>query len=75
MTVFDLKPNQSATVLKIDIKDTRIKRRIYDLGIYEGEKITFLKASILEKVVLISVKNYALCLKNSIAQNIEVSLG
>ena len=75
MKLVELLPNQTAKVVKLDILDVRIKRRICDLGIFEGETVTFLKSSMLKKVVLVSVKNYVLCLKSSIAKSVEVQIG
>ena len=75
MKLVELLPNQSAMVVKLEIPDERIKRRICDLGIFEGEAVTFLKSSLLKKVVLVSVKNYVLCLKSGIAKFIEVQIG
>lgn len=75
MKLVELLPNQTAKVVKLDIPDVRIKRRICDLGIFEGETVTFLKSSMLKKVVLVSVKNYVLCLKSSIAKSVEVQIG
>lgn len=75
MKLVELLPNLTAKVVKLDIPDVRIKRRICDLGIFEGETVTFLKSSMLKKVVLVSVKNYVLCLKSSIAKSVEVQIG
>lgn len=75
MKLVELLPNQTAKVVKLDIPDVRIERRICDLGIFEGETVTFLKSSMLKKVVLVSVKNYVLCLKSSIAKSVEVQIG
>ena len=75
MKLVELLPNQTAKVVKLDIPDVRIKRRICDLRIFEGETVTFLKSSMLKKVVLVSVKNYVLCLKSSIAKSVEVQIG
>ena len=75
MKLVELLPNQTAKVVKLDMPDVRIKRRICALGIFEGETVTFLKSSMLKKVVLVSVKNYVLCLKSSIAKSVEVQIG
>lgn len=74
MNLSQLKPNQSAKIVKLDFDDVRLKRRICDLGIFEGEQVVYLKTSVLKKVVLIELKNFVLCIKTDIAKQIEVKI-
>ena len=64
--------NNSVVITNLDMQDINLKRRICDLGLYSGQTVTVLKKSILKKVILISVKNYTLCLQTKIADCIEV---
>lgn len=74
MKLSNLKQNQKAVITQISIQDTKIKRRICDLGLYSGEYVTLLKTSILKKTILISIKNYTLCLQSKIADCIQVKV-
>lgn len=75
MTVFEIKSGQSAKIKKLNFDSTKIFRRMCDFGIYEGQKITMLKKSVLGKVVLVGVNGFALSLRKDIAQKIEVYIG
>ena len=74
MRLSKVKHQTKVRVLFLNTEDKNIKRRLCDLGIYAGEKLTVLKTSILKKVMLIEVKNYCLCLKTQIANDIEVEI-
>ena len=72
MKLSNVKINKCVPISSLNIQDIKIKRRICDLGLYSGQVVKVLKKSILKKVILISVKNYTLCIQTKIADCIEV---
>ena len=74
MNLSNVKLNCKAKIIKLNIQDINILRRICDLGLYPNQTVTVLNKSILKKVVLLSVKNYTLCLQTKIANCIEVQI-
>ncbi|MDD4408766.1 MAG: FeoA family protein [Clostridia bacterium] len=50
----------------------KIFRRLAELGIIKGEKITLLKKSFLNKTLLIKIKGYALLINSEIANQILI---
>jgi len=50
----------------------KIFRRLAELGIIKGEKITLLKKSFLNKTLLIKIKGYALLISSEIANQILI---
>lgn len=50
----------------------KIFRRLCDLGLTRGEKVSLEARSLLKKVLLISVRGYLLSLKTDIAKGVEI---
>ncbi len=59
-------------VEKLEDFKPSFKRRIFELGIFSGVKLTLIQKSILKKVVLLSVNNYTLSLRADLAKFIFV---
>lgn len=69
-----LKQGTKAKIVALNISNNKIRRRMCDLGVYSGQEVCVLRTSVLKKVVLMSIKNYALCIKKEIAESIEVNI-
>ena len=71
MTLDDIKPGESCTVVKLN--DTGVtRRRIMDMGITKGAEITVKKVAPLGDPVDMTVRGYHLSLRKSDLQQIEV---
>lgn len=72
MTLKDLRRGKSATVLKLN-GEGALRRRIMDMGITRGTRLTVLKVAPLGDPIEISVRGYSLSLRKEDAALIEVS--
>ena len=45
----------------------KIRRRMYDLGFINGQKIKVVRKSLLKKAILIEIRGYTLSLRSTIA--------
>lgn len=70
-TLKDIKVGDSTTVIKLNGQGA-IKRRIMDMGITKGVKITVCKVAPLGDPIEITVRGYQLSLRKDDAQMIEV---
>ena len=71
MTLNDVEIGESCTVLKFN-DDGEIRRRIMDMGITKGARISVRKVAPLGDPIDITVRGYHLSLRRSDAENIEV---
>ncbi len=46
----------------------KIRRRMYDLGFINGQKIKVVRKSLLKKAILIEIRGYTLSLRSTIAE-------
>lgn len=72
MTLKDLRRGKSATVRKLN-GEGALRRRIMDMGITRGTRLTVLKVAPLGDPIEISVRGYSLSLRKEDAALIEVS--
>ena len=72
MTLKDAKIGKSVTVLKLNGEGAR-RRRIMDMGIPKGVKITIRKVAPLGDPLELTVRGYELSLRKADAELIEVS--
>lgn len=72
-TLFEMVTGETGHVDSIN-GDIHIKRRLYELGIFDGECIKVLSVSPLKKSFLVSVKGYTLALRESTLKNIVVEV-
>jgi ferrous iron transport protein A len=71
MTLNDMKIGDSCVVTKLN--DTgEIRRRIMDMGITKGTRVSVRKVAPLGDPIELSVRGYSLSLRRSDAANIEV---
>jgi Fe2+ transport system protein A len=70
-TLKDVKCGESATVVKLD-GESALKRRIMDMGITKGTKVTVRKMAPLGDPIQITVRGYELSLRKNEAKNIAV---
>jgi len=69
----DLKKGQYGKILSIEA-NYKLKRRLLELGLINGEVAKILSISPLKNSYLISIKNYTLALRKSILQSIFVEM-
>lgn len=69
----DLKVREKAKVVAV-FGDLHLKRRLFELGILNGQVVEILSISPLKNSYLIAIKNYSLALRKNILQNIMVEL-
>lgn len=73
LALSNCKENKYYSICFIDVRlSTKIKRRLYDLGLLPGQRIKVLRKSLLKKAYLIEIRGYTLCLRNTIVQSIIV---
>ena len=72
MTLKDAKIGKSVTVLKLN-GEGALRRRIMDMGITKGVKITIRKVAPLGDPLELTVRGYELTLRKADAELIEVS--
>ena len=72
MTLQDAKIGKSVTVLKLN-GEGALRRRIMDMGITKGVKITIRKVAPLGDPLELTVRGYELSLRKADAELIEVS--
>ncbi|MDO9558681.1 MAG: ferrous iron transport protein A [Syntrophales bacterium] len=71
MTLANLKPGQSALIVRITTAGA-LKRRLMDMGIVAGAPVRVEKVAPLGDPIEISIKHYRLSLRRSEAQGVEV---
>lgn len=71
MILSDIKCGQSATVTKL-LENGAIKRRIMDMGITKGTRVSVVKVAPLGDPIELSVRGYQLSLRKADARLIEV---
>lgn len=71
MTLNDVEVGQSCTVVKLN-DEGEIRRRIMDMGITKGARISVRKIAPLGDPIDVTVRGYHLSLRRSDAANIEV---
>ena len=73
MTLNLMEPGQSGTIKSID-QSNEIFFRLSELGLIQGQKVTFLKRAPLGDPIEIRIMNYDLCLRKKEASLIQVDL-
>lgn len=71
MTLRDLKPGQSGTVVSIGEKGPA-RRRIMDMGVTPGAAVKVIKIAPLGDPIEVNIRGYELSLRKSEAQQIQV---
>lgn len=71
-TLRDIKPGESATVVKLH-GEGAIRRRIMDMGITKGTEVFVRKVAPLGDPIEVNVRNYELSLRKEDCEMIEVS--
>ena len=71
MNLAMLQPGESGVIKKVGITGA-LKRRLMDMGILSGEKVTMKKIAPLGDPLEITIKNYALSLRKQEAEAIEL---
>lgn len=74
MTLYELRVNDIATVVSLNILDKKLNIRLQELGLYIGSKVKILKTSPLKQTLLIQIFNSAFALKSEVAKQIEVNV-
>ncbi len=74
MTLQDLQPGQSGTIKKITNSIGPVRRRLMDMGITPGTKITVEKIAPMGDPIEVTLRSYQLSLRKSEAQDIEIEV-
>lgn len=72
MTIYDCKQSDVCIITKLNINDTKLKLRLYEIGFYVGSKIKVLNKSFLNKTLLVNVLDSCFAIKGEVAKLIEV---
>ena len=72
-TLDKLKEGEEAVIIKIN-SSGNLKRRLLDMGVVKGTKISVVRCAPLGDPMEINVKGYMLSLRKSEAENIEVDV-
>lgn len=73
MTLAKMKPGQSGRIMSL-MRDDEHMSRLMELGVIEGETVTFLKKAPLGDPLEIRILGYNLCIRRSEAKFIHVIL-
>lgn len=71
MTLADLKPGQSGTIIKIQVTGS-LRRRLMDMGVISGTPVRVEKIAPLGDPIEVHIKSYRLSLRKGEADKIEV---
>ena len=71
MTICDLQPGQHACVVSVGSEGV-LKRRIFEMGITPGVKLTMIKVAPLGDPIEIELRGYHLSLRKTEAAQIEI---
>jgi Fe2+ transport system protein FeoA len=71
MTLSEMKPGQSGRIEKI-IRDDEYMSRLMELGLIEGETVTFIKKAPLGDPIEIRILDYNLSIRRSEADSINI---
>lgn len=74
MNLTELDVSQNATILSFDRIAPSFRRRLMDLGIYEGAHVILLNKLSFGRLYLVEVDDIELCLRHGDASLIEVRL-
>ncbi len=74
MTINDLRPGESGVVLQIAAEGV-VRRRLLDMGITPGIRVTLLRAAPLGDPVVVELRGYALSIRKSEAGCVTVQGG
>jgi Fe2+ transport system protein FeoA len=71
MTLADLKPGQSGTIIKLQLSGA-LKRRLMDMGVIAGTPVRVEKVAPLGDPIEVHIKSYQLSLRKGEADKIDV---
>ena len=72
MTLNDIKPGQTATIVRLR-GEGALKRRIMDMGLTKGTQVTVCKVAPLGDPIELAVRGYELSIRKDEAAAIEVA--
>lgn len=73
MKLSDLKKGEKGIVVGVDNSNSRLKRRMLDMGITSGAVVLVKKSAPLGDPICIELRGYELCLRKAELNNIEVN--
>ena len=71
MTLNDIKPGQTATIVRL-CGEGAVKRRIMDMGLTKGTQVTVCKVAPLGDPIELAVRGYELSIRKADAEMVEV---
>lgn len=72
MNLSQAKLNHVYEIVSVNINNEKLKLRLEELGMFQGEKVEVKKFSVLKKTMLIRIFNSLFTLKVQIAKNIII---
>ena len=74
LTLSEIKPNQTCTVVGFVGEIDAVLRRLLELGLTVGTKVKVVATSLQKKVFLLQLKGYVLSIRTSILNKVAVKL-
>lgn len=72
MKLTNLKIGTKVKIIRLDIKDYKLRLRLQELGLYAGNVVTIINISPLKETFLVQIFNTCFAIKKNIASNIYV---
>lgn len=72
MTLNDCEVNKNCKIVKLNIIDTKIKLRLYEIGFFKNSQIILLNKSFLKNTFLVYLLDSCFTIKREMAECIEV---
>ena len=74
ITLNNLKKNQTAIVLKIDIPNSTLRRRLLDMGLTKNTEVTVVNAAPFGSPITIKLRDYQLSVRKKDLENVIVEV-
>jgi len=74
MRLIELKPGETGYVVSMDGLDPAVAKKLVDLGMTKGERVSFIQRAPLGDPIWIELKGYQLAFRADIAKHITIEL-
>lgn len=74
ITLNNLKKNQTAIVLKIDIPNSTLRRRLLDMGLTKNTEVTVVNVAPFGSPITIKLRDYQLSVRKKDLENVIVEV-
>lgn len=72
MLLSNCEKNKNCKIIAINLNDSKLKLRLYEIGFFPSSKIKVLAISCLKKTLLVQVLDSCFAIKKNMAEFIEV---